>query len=71
LSQLASYGLTYAEGVTVYPTPDQPAKRMLMAIAHDHPAIATPQSTQLIIEQQRHQYTADYCQLLAEFLLCC
>jgi tRNA1Val (adenine37-N6)-methyltransferase len=72
LSQLSGYGLTCAERITVYPTPGQPAKRMLMAIARHHSEpITAPQSRQLIIEQRRHHYTADYCQLLAEFLLCC
>lgn len=60
-------GLHLAAYTDVYPTPEKAAKRILIAFSHDENTIIT--SEDIVIEIQRHHYTADYKRLLKDFYL--
>lgn len=66
--QLAAENALYPYQITrVKGTPESETKRSLLALGRD--AQKTPEVSELIIETQRHLYTADYINLTQEFLL--
>ncbi len=62
------HGLFCEECCTVYPNPVKNAKRVLLAFGLQEKE-KTKQTSLTIETNERHQYTADYQQLLKEFYL--